>query len=89
MSKIGRAPPEWVYKFLDLKFDGEFVSREELAQKLDISIDTLRKKISRLNRKPFEYEFRKNSGQKTVAYDKDELREVFLEHVKEWDDPKS
>lgn len=86
-KKIGRAPPDWVYKLLDLKFQDEFVSRDEIAQKLDISIDTFRKKISRLEKKPFEFEYTLQSGQKTVAYDKDELREIFLEHVKDWDDP--
>jgi biotin operon repressor len=85
-KKTGRAPPDWVYKLLDLKFKDEFVSREEIAKLLNISIDTFRKKISRLETKPFEFEYTLHSGQKTVAYDKDELREIFLEHVKDWDD---
>lgn len=86
-KRIGRAPPQWVYDFLDLKFKGEYVSRDEIAARLNISVDTLRKKISRLSKQPTVYDIKLNSGQTGGAYDIDEIREIFLQHIKDWDDP--
>lgn len=84
-KRIGRAPSDWVYKFLDLRFESEYVSRSEICERLGISVDTLRKKVKRLDSNIFEYEITLNSGQKSVAYDVDHLRELFLSHIQDWD----
>lgn len=85
-KKIGRAPPDWTYTFLDLDFGEQFVSRDRIADALGISIDTFRKKLSRLQKQPRCYLFRLPSGQKTFKYEIKEIRAIIMEHVKDWHD---